>query len=114
MPNYQLPNFNMTNGSGGLEQLFIYESSQLDIFAPAILLFIFFIITLSGYFSQEKKSGRGNLSMWFAVSMLITTFLAFILFLYNGIINLATLSICVVLSILFTTWFLFDDSGNYN
>lgn len=113
MPNYQLPN-NLTNGSTGLEQLFIYESSQLNIFAPGLLLLIFFVIVGAGYFSQDRRVGRGNLSMWFATSGIITTTLAIILFLYNGIISLPTVIISIILSVVFTIWFLFDNTGLYN
>lgn len=113
MPNYNLPT-NLTNGSTGIEQIFIYESTQIDIFAPALLLLIFSVIVGAGYYAQDRRVGKGNLPMWFATSGVITTFLGIILFLYEGIINLNTLIICIVSTIIFTLWFLYDNTSNYS
>lgn len=103
---YTLPPANFTNGSQGLEALIIYEVQQVPLLGPGLLLFVFFIIFGAGYFSQERKVGRGNFPMWLSIAGLITTTGGFVLFLYSGIINLETIIICMVLTILFSLWFL--------
>lgn len=106
MPSYDLPN--LSNASG-LEDLFIYEASQVDFLIPGILFFIFIIIASTGYFAQKRQGERGNMPMWLSIASFITTTGGFMLFLYNGIVNLPTIIIMMVITILLGIWFFLDD-----
>lgn len=101
---YELP----SNTTNTLEELLAYQSGQIPILWPMILLLIFVTILGSGYVYLEKKTGKGRFSMWFAIAGLITTTLAFILFLIPGLINLEVVSICVIVSVVGGLWFLFS------
>lgn len=105
---YSLPPTNLTNGTQGIEAIIAYEATQIPQFMPMILLMVYVVIAGVGYFSQERREVRGNLAMWCAISGLITTTLSFILFLYNGLINIQTVVICVVVTILSVAAFLFS------
>ena len=110
---YDLPNF--TNGSRGIEDILSYEATQVAGFTGGILFFIYVVILTSGYFSQERRTGAGNLPMWAAISGLITTTGGFILFLYQTsttgliLINLPTLLICVIVTIVSAIFFLASE-----
>jgi hypothetical protein len=103
---YTLPSINLTNQSNGLEQLFIYEATQVDILIPSLLFFIFVSIMAGGYYSQQRRLGEGSLSMWSAIAGYITSILSFVLFLYNGLISLNTVIIIMAITFLCTIWFL--------
>lgn len=107
---YTLPPNDLTNGSQGIEQLFIYTSQQVPFLMPGILLFLFFVILGSGYFFQDRRVGRGNFPMWCAIASFITTTGAFFLFLYDNLINIEILVIGVSLTIICAMWFML--SGN--
>lgn len=103
MPNWSIPN--LSNGSQGIESLLAAENTQLTGVTAGLLFFIWLAILGFGYFAQERRTGAGNLPMWAAISGLITTTGAFILFLYDltntGIVllNIEELLICVVVTI---------------
>jgi hypothetical protein len=101
--NYTLPN--QINQTGELDSLLYYINLNVPIFTPMLLIFIFFVILLAGYFSQERRTGRAMFSQWFAVASFITTVMAIIfLMIPTPIINLQVVLICVVLSIISFAW----------
>jgi len=101
---YTIPN--MTNGTTGLEDLLISTSSQIPSLFGMILFFIFIVIAGAGYYSQERRNGRGNLPMWLAISGMITTVGGFFLFLIRGLVSLQTLMISLSITIVCIMWFL--------
>ena len=106
MPIYNLPSANLSNGSNGIEQLVIYEAQQIPALIPGLLFFIFLAIGLGGYLSQERRTGRGNMPMWFTIAGFITTSASFILLMYNGLINLEVVILSMVITIGFALWFM--------
>lgn len=108
MPPYNLPPPNLTNGSQGIEAILLYEAGQIDIFMPMLLLFIYVVIATGGYMAQDRKEGRGNLAQWCAIAGLITSVASFILFLYNGLVNIETVVIVVVVTIISVVFFMFS------
>lgn len=106
---YELPPSNITNSSEALVDLVVYISSEVPILAPSILFLIFIVLLGSGYFSEERRKGRGDLAKWFAISGFITATLSIVLFLINGIVNLVTVVIAVVVSMIGTLWLLFTS-----
>lgn len=85
-------------------------STQVPNLMPGILFMLWIVIAGSGFFSQQRRVGKGNLPMWLAVSSFITTSSAFMLFLYNGLISLQTLVVCVSVTMLCALWFLFSNT----
>ena len=110
---YSLPN--LSNGSQGIESIVGYEVSQVPGFTAGILLLIWVVIMGAGIFTGERRTGAGNVFMWAAISGLITTTGAFILFLYDmtnsGIvlINIEVVIICMLVTIVSAFAFLVSD-----
>lgn len=97
---------NLSDGSQGIEALAVYLSQEVPFLVPGILIFVFFIIMGAGYFAQDRKTGRGNLPMWAAISALITTTGSFVLFMIEGLVNLEVIIIAVMVCIMSAMWFL--------
>ena len=74
-----------------------------------ILIGIFMIITITGYFSEISRRGHSKIQNWLMISSFITTGLSFILFLMDGFISIEYVGICFAFFILFTTWALFTN-----
>lgn len=106
---YSLPPTNLTNGSG-IESVVIWTSQQVPILFPLILFFIFITIAGLGYFSLERRKGYGNLPMWLAISGLITTTGAFILYLYENLINLEVVIICMLITFISAVFFILSSN----
>lgn len=104
---YSIPN--ITNGTTGLEDLLVSTSGQVSALANGILIFIFLTILGSGYYSQERRTGRGNFPMWVAIAGLITTTASFILYLVPGIIGLESIVIGVAITIIGSLWFMLSE-----
>ena len=114
MVTYAIPNF--TNGSQGIESIIGAEAVQVPILVPSILFFIFVIIMGVGFFSQQRRTGAGNLPMWGSIAGLITTTGSFILYLYDNIalqnsviINIQTITISLAVTIMFALVFVLSD-----
>lgn len=84
---------------------------------PAILVFEFMVILLSGVGIQSKRLGFSNVPMWGSIAGLVTTTTAII---WSGVsaaiggttvslISLTTLGIWIAITIGFVFWFLFTD-----
>jgi len=105
---YTLPPTNLTNASG-FDSIIIYTSQQVPILIPLILLFIYVTIMGVGYFSMERRKGYGNISLWSAIAGLITTTGSFILYLYEGLVNLEVIIICMLITFLSAMFFIFSS-----
>ena len=103
---YELPNF--TNNTG-IEEILQYGSNQVPFLAPAILFMIYIVILVGGYFAQERRVGAGNFLMWASISGLITTTGAFILYLYDNVVSIQVVLICVIITIISAFAFLISS-----
>lgn len=92
-----------------IPDLFESLGQTINVFGLGIVVFIWALITLTGYFAQDRRGGRGNMPMWLTIGGFFTTIIAFILFLFNGIISLYIVTVCIVLFIVFAGWFLFSS-----
>lgn len=87
--------------------LFVSIARQVPILFPMLLFFEFCVIAIGGAFANKRSVGYTNISMWFAIAGLITTTSAFILFMVDGLINLATLGIVCAVTFASVLWFFF-------
>lgn len=94
-----------------LPTLFKEVSGASSNFAAGILIFIWVTITLTGYFAQDRKTGKGNMSMWMTIGGFFTTAISFIMILISGIINVYISVTCLALFILCAAWFLFNNDN---
>jgi hypothetical protein len=102
--------YNISNNITEVQDLFVNVSREVETFAPMLLLFVWLFITMTGYFAQDRRTGKSNIPMWLTVGGFFTNILAFILFLISGIINLYVLTTSLVIFLIVAAWFMF--AGN--
>jgi len=89
--------------------------SQISSIAPWLFpLFLFFefsVIFLGGMYGQNRKIGYSNVAMWGTLSGMVTTTSAFFLSAISGILNIATISVCLGVTFLFALWYFLSDLG---
>ena len=89
---------------GNMGDIFSY-ASQIVPFYPALLFgVILATITLSLYFIQEEKKGKGDFPVAFAVGSTPTSVLAIILSMVSGFMGGTTLGIFISLTIVSYIW----------
>lgn len=103
---YEIPNLST---SGGIETIGAEVARQVNFVWSGILFFVFMGIWGAGYFAQERKVGAGNAAMWAAISGLITTTGAFILFLYDNLVPLETIIISIIITIIAAAAFIISE-----
>ena len=103
MVHYQ--EFSEINASEGLQTLFIYVNDVTDGLFINLFLFALFLITMFGsFFSSKRLTGKGDMSISFAVAGYFTSGLALILSLITGMINIFTIIIVIGIAIIGTIW----------
>jgi len=91
-------------GGGGMGDIFSYATNIVP-FYPALLFgVILTVITLSLYFIQESKKGRGDFPVAFAVGSTATSVLAIILSMISDFMSGGTLGIFIALTIVSYIW----------
>lgn len=103
--------FEAPNISNGIDDALVDISQEVSVFAPMLLVFVFFVIFISGSTSQKRRTGTADIPMWAVVSSLSTLMIALALTLISGLINLLTLVIVVIVTIISGAW-LFLDKNN--
>lgn len=96
---YTIPEVNTT----GIDNVLTTVSSSVPIFTPFLLLFVFALVFILGY-KKSREQGAGDAPAWATTAGIITTIVALILSLGNGIINTATLVSTIVITILCGAW----------
>lgn len=107
---YTLPADSGRNFSAGLDQIFKYISDQVPLFFPLILVSFFLIIFFGGMIRAKKDTGTEKASEWFAIAGISTFFLASILFLTAGLLNLQTFIITLIIAIFGGLWYLTSNT----
>jgi len=97
--------FDEPNLTGGIDDALISTAQEVPTFPIMILVFVFFTILLGGATAQKKRTGSSDVPMWAVLAGLSTTFLALIMTMGEGIIDLATLGIVIAVTILCGLWF---------
>ena len=92
------------NLTTGLDSAIIDTMSAVPIFTPMFLLFVFAIVFIGGSTSQKKKTGFADIPLWATVSSLSCLMIGLALSLGEGMINLTTLVLLVVITLLSGAW----------
>lgn len=93
------PTLSDYNTSKGIQVVFQYAAETVPIFTPLVLFALFVVTCLGVYYSQIRLRGIGDFWASFATAGYLTVLVAYLMSLMEGIINLATMSICVVVAI---------------
>jgi hypothetical protein len=97
--------FEQPNLSAGLDDALISSAHSVPAFPIMILVFIFFTILLGGSTAQKRRTGSPDIPMWSAMAGLSTTFVALIMTIGTGMIDLVTLGIVIAITIMCGFWF---------
>lgn len=90
-----------TGGNGTLSDLLIYPANVWSGWIP-LLLFGFYLIVLFASYYSSKRFGEGNFAISLAVAGWLTMIISFIMMLIPNLINLQTIIICIVVSLIGT------------
>jgi len=112
MPTYNLPHETSINFSKGPEQLLVYIAGEVGIFIPLFLFAFFMIICFSGFFLEQRRTGRGDFSQWFVVAGFLTSGMALFMTFIDGLITIPTVIICIAITIGGALWFLTSRNNN--
>lgn len=102
---YELPSETGINFTEGAHQIFVYVSQQVPMFIPAVLFSFFMIILITGFFLQEKRLGKGEFSMWFAIAGYMTSIVALLMLIIDGLIPVYVVTITISFTFIGTIWF---------
>lgn len=100
--------YTLPNSTAGIDSVMtqIAQQESTMIFFPLLLLFVYFMVFLSGYNAQRKREGNADLTQWNVLASLVTLMIA-LLMSTIGLINLTYLSIVVAVVILSAIWYFF-------
>jgi len=88
----------------GTDNLITQVATGVSSFTPMLLLFIWAIITITGYKKQKESGGFGDAPLWTTIGGIVTTVVALILSRGTNMITLTILVSTVVLTILSGIW----------
>lgn len=103
--------YNIPNATTGMDDILVQEQAAVPSFIPLVLLFVFLIIFLGGIVRQKARTGTADYPVWGLVGCMVIFFMALIMSIIQGLINLFTLGIIILLTLLFGVWFFMDRRG---
>lgn len=104
--------YTLSNSTVGMDNILVDTVSAVPAFTPLLLLFVFFLVFLSGVGKQQAKTGSADYPMWATVASMATFMIALIMTLVEGIIRLEWLVIVVVVTIFSGVWLFLDKRGS--
>ena len=107
MSMYEMPNI-----TSGMDDAVVGMATTVPIFTPMLLIFVFFTVFIGGFISQKKRNGFADVPMWAVIASLSTLLLALPMTMTEGIIDLPTISIVVVVTVLSGFWLFTSRSRN--
>lgn len=92
---------NAFNVSAGIHRPIQYVASIVPEFFPFLLFCLFLVFAIGSYLIQKRTTGKGNFFSSLSAASYITTLIAFVMNMIDGLINLYVLVVCVVFSGIF-------------
>ena len=100
MAKYEFPEMNGT----GVDELVVDMAQTINIFVPMLLVFVFFVVWITGYRKQRVSTGVGDAPVWATVAGVVTSITALLLSLVPNLIDLGTLVITFLVTIIMGIW----------
>ena len=104
--------YEMPNITDGFDNAVVGLATTVPPFTPMLLVFVFFTVLLGGITSQKRRNGFADIPMWAVISSMSTLLIALPMTMVDGIIDVTTLSIVVVVTILSGFWLFTSRSRN--
>ena len=100
-----MPLYNIPNQTTGIDTTLIEVMGEVPAFMPSLFFFVFMVIFLGGAVAQKKRTGSSDTPMWAVIASISTLMVALPLTLTVGLVDILTLSILVVITIVSAFWF---------
>lgn len=100
--------YDLPNATTGFDDIAVQTVTAVPAFTPLLLVFVFFVVFLSGISRQKARNGTADYPMWSVVASLSTFMIALILTLYEGLINITYLAIIITVTIFSAIWLFLD------
>jgi hypothetical protein len=103
--------YNINETITDLPTLFKEVSGASSVFGTAIVVFVWIFIAFTGYFAQDRRTGKGSMPMWLTIGGFFTTMIAFVLFLIEGIVSPYVVVTTLIIFIVSAAWFMFSGDN---
>jgi len=104
--------YNAPNLTSGIDPALTTLFSEVYVFVPMFLLFVFCVVLIGGMNSQKRRTGFADTPMWSVLASLSTLLIALGLTLVSGGIQLEVLGVVVAITIASGIWFFLDRNRN--
>ena len=100
--------YTQPNLTAGMDDAFVDVAQTVPTFPIMILVFMFAIVLAGGSANQKRRLGYADYPFWTVLASTTTTFIALIMTLGDGMIDVTTLGIVVGINILSAIWYFFS------
>jgi len=100
MPIFAEPNFT----GNGLDEAIAGVTQSVPVFTPMFLFFIFCVTFITGYKKQRETTGFADAPLWGTIAGVVTSMVALLMSLKQGLIQLEILIIPIVITLGFGVW----------
>jgi hypothetical protein len=97
--------YNIPNMTGGMDNTLVEVASTVHTFVPGFLFFIFFVVLLSGYSTQKRRDGYGDIQAWTLMASLSVFILSLIMTIKPGLIDITVLGVVCAVTLFAGVWF---------
>lgn len=101
--------YDLPNATSGIDTIGVQLISAVPSFTYMILFFVFIIVTIGGIIRQNMRRGNADYPLWFTIGAMATFFVALLMSVISGIIDLTALVITTVILIFCSVWFFLDQ-----
>lgn len=90
------------------DAILVQVQTQVPVFTPLLLAFVFFIVAGGGIVRQIAKTGTADYPMWTSLGSIAMFIIALILSLISGLISLTWLVVATLITIFSGVWLFLD------
>lgn len=104
--------YTVPNATAGIDKAIIGIATNVPVFIPMLLVFVWIIVFLGGSNAQRKRGGTSDMPMWSVMASLSVLMISLLLSVQEGLMSLDILGMIVGLNILCGIWLFFDKRGS--
>jgi len=97
--------YNLPNSTDGIDSIIVNTVTAVPSFIPMFLIFVYFVVLIGGITAQKKRTGSSDFPLWSTMASISTLIISLPLTLTVGIINVPTLAVVVIVTLLSGVWF---------
>ena len=100
--------YTLPNATTGMDAIAVQTATAVPSLTSLLLAFVYLVIFIGGIARQKTRIGTADYPMWAVVASLSTFMIALIMTMADGLINITTLVVVVVITIFSGVWLLLD------